>query len=627
MAWRSFFVLTFILISCTFANSQSERISLPRVRQVVVVVCDGLTLQSLLQMGEPIATLLQTGAVGLLSGSSLELSGRKGVFVTLGSGRRAKANERAELGKWLQQNGKSFRLEGDGVLEAIVGEKTFAKSVRQPEVVFVAVTKASLLPTLKGLIKRLDENSCLWLVIPNSPQTGWSTRRLTPILVFGKQVPSGLLTSPTTRKIGLVSSVDFAPTLLAQLGIPKPATATGSKMKVARFEGDILAYLKWLDERSIKPLQDLPALTFTMSAITAVALLLVALILLLEIRPQGRWSIWNSKIVKSVAVFAVLGGMSIPASLLLVTHLPHKTGTTNALQLLLLTFVFALTTIKFSAWLDKASSNGLPVSLRAAGLICAFTALIALLGVPLYWATPLGHYPTTGWRYFGVTNSGIGLALAGTIFAWKLLGLPNRLIAIWLTLSPLLSGFSLWGANFGGAMTLAIGFAASWVCTTSESFSWRKILGSSLLALALTVLALSIAENFVPSEQKAHWGQLLERMELLGVTTLVDMVTRKFSLLWAFFTRTPLNLVALTLFVAFHFGTMLLFRRSHLFAKLKTAFIATFVGSWAGLLLNDSGMEVVGMAMVIFGGVFLLVLVENTSSIHRGDGVAIGESS
>ncbi len=398
-------------------------------------------------------------------------------------------------------------------------------------------------------------------------------------------------------------------------------------MKVARFEGDILAYLKWLDERSIKPLQDLPALTFTMSAITAVALLFVALILLLKIRPQERWSIWNSKIVKSVAVFAVLAGMSIPASLLLVTHLPHKTGATNALQLLLLTFVFALTALKFSAWLDKASSNGLPVSLRAAGLICAFTALIALLGVPLYWATPLGHYPTTGWRYFGVTNSGIGLALAGTIFAWKLLGLPNRLIAIWLILSPLLSGFSLWGANFGGALTLAIGFAASWVCTTNESFSWRKILGSSLLALALTVLTLSIAENFVPSEQKAHWGQLLERMGLLGINAIVDMVARKLLLLWEFFARTPLNFIALAIFVAFHLATILLSNHCRLLAELRPSFVSTFIGSWAGLMLNDSGMEVVGMAMVIFGGVFLLVLVENASSIHRGDGVAIGESS
>mgnify|MGYP001626399313 FL=1 len=637
MIGRTYIALGFVFALWALANAEGEQASLPKVRQIFVVVCDGLTLQSLLRMGEPIQTLFKNSAVGLLSGSSLELSGRKGVFVSLGSGRRAKGNERAKLGKWLQRSGKSFQLLGNGVLEAIVGSKVpqGMKSVCQPDVVFIAAAKASLPPTLKSLVRGLDENSCLWLIVPNSPQTSWSTRRLTPILVFGKRVPSGLLTSPTTRKIGLVSSVDFAPTLLAQLGIAKPLTATGSEVKVARFEGNRLAYLQWLDERSVKPLRDLPALVFAMSAITAIALALVASVLLStfwgssgDLSSQSCLSKFLStrcQVVKSAAVFAVLAGMSIPASLFFVTHLPHETGTINALQLLLLTCAFSWLALKLAVKFGGASPKSLPVSLRAAGLICALTAAVALLGVPLYWATPLGHYPTTGWRYFGITNSGIGLILAGTIFAWKLLSLPNRFIAIWLTLSPLLAGFSLWGANFGGALTLAIGFAASWFYMANKPCSWRKIAGSSLLAAFLTVIVLSVVESFVPQDQKAHWGQLLERIRFLGLAAIADMVWRKGLVLWDFFVRTPLNFVALVLFVAFHFGVAFLSRNSPLFTQLKSAFIATFVGSWAGLLLNDSGMEVVGMAMVIFGGVFLLALLENTNC--RGDEIAIGTSS
>ncbi|MCX7642833.1 MAG: hypothetical protein N2116_03355 [Armatimonadetes bacterium] len=612
MGWRNFYSLTFSLVLFAFGSGWGEQTSLPEVRQIIVVVCDGLTLQSLAQMGEPVAKLVQNGAVGLLSGSSLELSGRKGVFVTLGSGRRAKASEKAKLGEWLVQNGKSFRLKGNGILEAIVGDKKLqpSKLTRQPDVIFVAATKGSLAPTLKSLTKLLDRNSCLWLLVPNSPQTGWSTRRLTPILVFGEKVASGLLTSPTTRKIGLVSSVDFVPTLFAQLGIDKPATATGNEMKIVRFEGDRLAYLERLDERSTRPLRDLPALVLTMSAITAAALVLVGLVLLLLARPGKFPSNRYLQVVKFAAVFAVLVGMSIPVSLFIATNLPHKTGLTNALQLLLLTCVFSSLALKLSFWLDKVLPEALPVSLRAAGFICAFTSIVALLGIPLYWATPLGFYPTTGWRYFGITNSGIGLVLAGTVFAWKLLSLPNRLVAIWLVSSPLLAGFSLWGANFGGALTLAIGFAASWVCVTQKVFSWRKTVCLSICAVALTVAILSLGENFLPTDQKAHLGQLLERMKLLGFVALAEVVARKLWLLWEFFARTPLNFVALGLFVAFHFGTKLISRYNRLLAELKPAFIATFIGSWAGLFLNDSGMEIVGMAMVIFGGVFLLTMVE-----------------
>jgi arylsulfatase A-like enzyme len=68
-------------------------------------------------------------------------------------------------------------------------------------------------------------------------------RRLTPILVFGKNVPSGLLTSTTTRRIGLVSSVDFAPTLLAQLSIPIPAEVTGRVMQIDTSVNDRLGLL------------------------------------------------------------------------------------------------------------------------------------------------------------------------------------------------------------------------------------------------------------------------------------------------------------------------------------------------------------------------------------------------
>lgn len=619
MIHRVLSALIFVLVMSTFVNGQSERVSLPKVERVTVVVCDGLTLKSLMQIGEPIATLLRNSALGLLSGSSLELSGHEGVFVTLGSGRRAKASERAALGEWLAQSGKSLRLNGDGVLEAITGVKVSydTKPACQPDVTFVAATKASLSKTVKRFMAQVDENSCLWLVVPNSPQTDWSNRRLTPILVFGKKVPSGLLTSPTTRKIGLVSSVDFAPTLLTQLGLSKPATMTGSEMKIVRFECDRLSYLKWLDERSIKPLSDLPALTFAISAITATALLLVVLASVSVTRPLKFLSTKHLQIFKSATVFSVLVGMSIPVSLFFVTYLPHGTGVGIFLQLLLLTCVFASISFGLANWLGEVLSNSLPVPLRTAGWISAFTATVALLGVPLYWATPLGHYPTTGWRYFGITNSGVGLALAGTVFAWKLLSLPDRFIAIWMALSPLLAGFPLWGANFGGALTLAIGFAASWAYLTGGRISWHKVVGSSLLAAALTVAILSVAENFFPIDRKAHLGQLLERMELLGFTALVEMVKRKLVLLWEFFARTPLNFALLSLFILFHLVVALSSHYNRSFVELKPVFIATLFGSWVGLLLNDSGIEVVGMAMVIFSGVFLLAFLEDIVSSQK----------
>jgi hypothetical protein len=298
----------------------------------------------------------------------------------------------------------------------------------------------------------------------------------------------------------------------------------------------------------------------------------------------------------------VVGGMSIPLALFLVAQLPF-TGVSAAVALS--AFILLIAAVAFFRTLHNPMQ-----AWRLAGWVCGASALMALLGVPLYWATPLGHYPTTGWRYFGITNSGIGIVLAGTIFAWRLLPLPRKLVVVWCLVTPLLMGSSLWGANFGGALTLAMGFAAAWEWLATERPSWRRGVGRMALALLAIVFVLSLSESWLPTDQRAHYGQLLWRMQAVGVEALTEMVGRKLHLLWALTTALPLNFVLLTVFAVFTVGVPLLARRFAVFKELLPAFLATFVGAWAGFCLNDSGVEVIGMALVYVGGVFLLALVD-----------------
>jgi len=620
MARFALIIIAAISLASVAQGSQGLQ-SLPKVREIFVIVCDGIELKDLEQMGEPITTLLKGSAIGLLSGASAELFGKQGVLVTLGSGKRAKANEQAKLGKWLRRHGVLVSLNGNGSLKAILGEVQTLQSANQaPQVTFVSVTKSQLPVTVRKFLAQLTESRCLWLLVPNSPQTDWMSRRLTPILVFGEKVPSGLLTSTTTRRAGLVSSVDIAPTLLAQLSIPIPIEVTGRVMQIDISINDRLAYLRWLDQRSVKPLWDLPTLSFAIAIVVIVAVALTVLASASSLLASQRGL---SKTVASAAAFFIVSGMSIPASLFLVAQLPHQSGVASAFQLLTTVSLLGLLALVSAKKLDTVP---FPTSLKAVGLICAFSALIALLGVPLYWATPLGHYPTTGWRYFGITNSGIGIILAGTIFAWNLLAIPKRFVLLWLLVSPLLTGFSFWGANFGGALTLAVGFAAAWELVGNLKPSWRKAVVLSLAASALTLFALIAAESSVPADQQAHLGALLQRVRGAGCEVLVEMVIRKLTLMWEFFSRTPLNFFALLLFVALQVAVTRLAKRRNLFAQLKTAFNAVFIGSLAGLILNDSGAEVVGMALVSVSGVFFIALLETFRSPVRGDKSAVRTS-
>lgn len=599
------FVATLFVVTL-FVNIISAAQPVPTARQVIVVVCDGLTWGDFERMGEPVPTLLKKSAVGLLSGTSLDLQGKKGVYATLGAGTRVGASSRPPLRAWLEQHGKQISVQGDGDLALMLGRFVVRHGAEQSAVkkhrngvVFMAVRRRQLLPALQQIVKTLPSDACLWLLVPNSPRTGWSTRRLTPILLFGKSVPNGLLTSPTTRTLGLVSSVDFAPTLLSQLSIPISPQMTGSIMRIVSegighwsLDVDRIAYLRWMDERSMQPFRDLTALATIIVAFIAIILALVVLqsFLFRRLLPYS---------LAPLLFCVVVSGMSIPAMLFVVAQLPHQSGRMNALQMLV---VIMLLTIGILVIGHR--------SLKAAGIVCGLSALIALLGVQLYWATPLGHYPTTGWRYFGITNSGIGIVLAGTIFAWLLLQLPNRLMLAWCIIAPLLMGISFWGANFGGALTLAVGFAFAWEWLAKPKPSWQGGAVRAIVASLAAVSSLVLLESLLPSEQKAHFGQLLQRIETLGVVVLGEMVWRKLELLWRFFFLTPLNFLALAIFVAFNAIVPLLAKRFSVFAELCPAFIAVFVGAWAGLFLNDSGMEVVGMTLVYVGGIFLLALTD-----------------
>ncbi|MFA0750488.1 MAG: hypothetical protein SLRJCFUN_000891 [Candidatus Fervidibacter sp.] len=582
-----------LAVGVVFSLSSSAMMPVPQARRLIVVVCDGLTFPMLERMGEPIPKLLRHSAIGLLSGTSASLQGRQGVYVTLGSGRRQSASERASLAAWLRRHRKTVQTFGDGLLFAILGT-TAKEPVQQrgqnADVLFVAASPGTLRQTLRRLMATMPADTCLWLLVPNSPQTGWSTRRLTPIVLFGKSVPTGLLVSSTTRRAGLVSSVDFAPTLFTQLGIPIPPEVTGAPMHLMPMDSErALAMLRWLDERSLRPLRNLSAYVVVIVAVIALALVTTFLTVL-----------HPTLFFRSVQSGIVVGGMSIPLALFLVAQLPFV-GVSAAMALS--AFILLIAVVAFFRTLHNPM-----LAWQLAGWLCSASALMALLGLPLYWATPLGHYPTTGWRYFGITNSGIGIVLAGTIFAWRLLPLPRKLVVVWCLAAPLLMGSSLWGANFGGALTLATGLAAAWEWLATDQPSWRRGLGRMALAFLAVVFVLSLSESWLPADQRAHYGQLLWRMQTVGVEALTEMVGRKLWLLWTFTTAMPLNFVLLTAFATFTVGVPLLARRFAVFKELLPAFLATFIGAWAGFCLNDSGIEVIGMALVYVGGVFLLAL-------------------
>ncbi|MGH2766716.1 MAG: hypothetical protein ACRDKA_12500, partial [Actinomycetota bacterium] len=215
-------------------------------------------------------------------------------------------------------------------------------------------------------------------------------------LLAAEGSPGGL-NSDTTRRAGVVSNLDVAPTIRRFLGAPAGETA-GSPIEV---EGEAPTdlferYLEW--RRSAAPI-GLTVLVFALSSLP------VALIALL-----GSWrasaravAIW---VLFSTAVLVAL----LPASLLPDPRLP----------LVLPAIAATGAALTVGALVAGRGSSTRPVAMvAAAGLVLVL--LDAALGWPTGLISLLGGSALEGVRFFGLGNPYAGIVLSGTVLVAALL--------------------------------------------------------------------------------------------------------------------------------------------------------------------------------------------------------------
>jgi hypothetical protein len=102
------------------------------------------------------------------------------------------------------------------------------------------------------LVKDIDfEEDLLLLITPSTSTEGYvSGDRLTPAILAGKGITTGLISSPTTRRQGLIANIDLAPTILNYFQISKPAAITGRAIQVT-YGGSPWEYLHDLHQVSL----------------------------------------------------------------------------------------------------------------------------------------------------------------------------------------------------------------------------------------------------------------------------------------------------------------------------------------------------------------------------------------
>lgn len=385
---------------------------------------------------------------------------------------------------------------------------------------------------------------------------------LVPVLAYGGGFEGGLLTSPTTRRPGVVANFDITATILQHFDLYTPGDIHGQPLTFLA-QAEPVRYLLAREEQMARVYKLRAPLVKGYIGVIIILVGLSLAALLLRWRRRGLLKLALAAVTASPLVLLVLG--VIPGSYWLILLWP----------ILALLIALAMARLKPE------------IAMPVLGAVTALTVIIdALLGAWLQQRSILGYDAIAGARYYGIGNEFMGVLLGSTILAVSGFLNRRRLLAgavfAAVTLLLMLPGV---GANFGGTLAALLGFSAA--LTGFEVFSNKKHRRWAVLAFIGAGLALVF---FNIGSGQSHVGHFFTAVLArpgefwLAVRRKSDMAWRLVR--WSLWSRAFAALLVAALWV-------LLAKRQYWARKLGQRWPqvrGAMVAALAALLLNDSGV-------------------------------------
>jgi hypothetical protein len=388
---------------------------------------------------------------------------------------------------------------------------------------------------------------------------------LLPTGTIHPQQDGGILSSRTTRRDGMVSVTDFAPTVLRELGLDIPDDMEGRAFKFVDGSWEDVESLA--DRLSHIKGRRNPALR---AALGAWLIALAALALVGRARLGLR--------------LGLLTGIWLPGVALVTGSLDPARGIETAI-LAIAPLTLAAVTDRLAGW-PRAPAV-------AAGVVLAAHAVDLIAGSPLIVRSLAGPNPAFGARFYGIGNELEAILSAAVLLGTGALlsGRRGRAVPIAFAaacaVAAVFVGAGRLGADVGGVITLAAGGAGAVLASLPGGIT-RRAVAIAVLAPALGLAAL-VAIDLVTGGD-AHLTRSVLDADSPG--ELIDIVERRFDISWDALKQgtTPLSVALLAL--ALGVGV---WKRKTVLGPLNgdRAFAAGMWGTLAatvvGALANDSG--------------------------------------
>ncbi len=409
----------------------------------------------------------------------------------------------------------------------------------------------------------LRHASYIYIVCPYSKQ-----RNITPILLYDSNISQeGLLTSPTTKRLGLTVNLDIAPSIIHHVGASNLSYMRGKMINDYTKDAFTLLQHEFRKARYTSLYRGRVIKYYILFLIAVLLLFLGTLILPIRtLLKATNYGIWIGLWIPSVFLLTPMSGIY---QLFLVP-----------LLLLLLLFL-------------KSYSTSKSIEFQLISITGVFLIMIDLLYTSvLQRFSFFGYDSFIGARFYGIGNEYAGV-LIGSFFLWLYTQKNTKYHPYFGTLASgilvLFMGLPFLGANVGGTIAATSGILVYWLSYYKRKIPKRVYTYTVLLILILVGvwIWIDLFVSFSPS----HLGQTLLQFSQEGSSVFITILKRKFFM--------NLTLIYHSLWTKFiFFSTLVLFVLKKDNSILHSIGIPMLVSVTTALLCNDSGIIMASISMI-----------------------------
>lgn len=447
-----------------------------------------------------------------------------------------------------------------------------------------------------SLQEQINNKSIVYVISPTPSKAAFERGELLTPLIIDKPGFSGVLTSYSTRREGIVSSINLKNSILHDFN---PAIRDTIYAQPAN---GVYANLNSVNQRAVFDYVNQP---WVVTIHIAIILFFLVLALVCRLKKNS----------EELTDYLILFALAIPLELLLIANFDV-----------------------FNRWLFLGLSLGINLILT---LFCWFVShplkisplttvlflTIVVIGLDLIFTlgmiehSMLSYRIMSGSRYYGLGNEYMGILIGATI-AFTALQLqksvsPRKfiLVALLFSLVIFLIAYPLFGINVGGSITACIGLGYTYLRYRQQKVNFPKIFYLLLGTFAL-VIVMAIIDLKQPVEIQSHLGRSVNLIFVGGWEEMLSIISRKVQMQLRVINYSIWGWVFLLMVLV---STYLVFRPAKLIKKTQqqrpviySALQGITMAAIIAIIVNDSGITAAAVLALYFVALGLKFLKSET---------------